>query len=246
MRDYPHLSNAPAEEAILDIRVGTDDDFDAEQFLRVHELIKDRFPQKSQIHHFQKEFQIVGASIGEKEQSLFSGYRFNSEDGRNVALFRHDGFTFSRLRPYTSWEQVTKIAYGLIELYFEARNPIEVSRVAVRYINQFDVAISIDKVGFVLTMPITVPSALDHDTLGFVSRIATHDKKTGTKSNILQSVEMTIDKTGFRVVLDIDVFRGGNFEPSLNVMRQIFEEIRGVKNDVFFGSIHEDKWGMFQ
>ncbi len=34
------------------------------------------------------------------------GYFYKSDDGKNIARFRKDGFTFSRLKPYTDWESV--------------------------------------------------------------------------------------------------------------------------------------------
>ena len=32
------------------------------------------------------------------------GFRMFGDDDRNVVQFRHDGFTFSRLRPYKDWK----------------------------------------------------------------------------------------------------------------------------------------------
>ena len=42
----------------------------------------------------------------QKAQFQVDGYVFTSADGKQVVQYRLDGFTFSRLRPYTRWEEV--------------------------------------------------------------------------------------------------------------------------------------------
>ena len=247
MTDYPHLKNAPAVEAILDLRVAMDDDFDESKLKAAHKQIKNKLPNCSEQYFIQKSFSIGDNTIDHEDINKLCGYRYASDDKLNVAQFRIDGFTYSRLKPYTSWADISNEAYQLMEKYIAIRNPTEISRIAVRYINQFVVNEPIERTGEYLTMPIALPPNLvKHEAQNFVSRISTQDQKTGTKSHILQSVDKTIGKPGFQTVLDIDVFKTGNFSPSTESVRPVFEEIRNIKNDVFFGSICENKWEIFQ
>src|SRR5258708_35248458 len=59
--------------------------------------------------------------------------------GSLVAQFRIDGFTFSKLEPYTTWEEVFAEASRLWQLYVAKAQPPEVIRVAVGCINRLRV-----------------------------------------------------------------------------------------------------------
>ena len=65
-----------------------------------------------------------------------TGYAFHSSDNKDIVQFRRDGFSFSRLAPYTAWEDVSEKTVGFWRLYLETAEPIEVTRLAIRTINR--------------------------------------------------------------------------------------------------------------
>jgi uncharacterized protein (TIGR04255 family) len=66
----------------------------------------------------------------------FQGYFWKTSDEKTIVQFRVDGFTFNRLRPYTSWTELFPQALDLWHLYSRVSRPEVITRLAVRYINR--------------------------------------------------------------------------------------------------------------
>ena len=64
-----------------------------------------------------------------------------TEREREMIQLRVDGFTFNRLKPYTSWEKIFPRAYRFWKKYLDCVEPVGVTRLATRYINALDVPI---------------------------------------------------------------------------------------------------------
>jgi len=73
-----------------------------------------------------------------------TGFRFWSPDRQQVFQVRLDGFLFSRLTPYTEWEQWQPEARRSGDRYCSVVRPRSVVRIAVRYVNR--VSIGADRV----------------------------------------------------------------------------------------------------
>lgn len=134
---YPHLGKAPIVEAVIDFRVKLSADFKLEVFHPLRTHLAEEYPgfEEQQIIE-----QIIKQEPGQGPEfstrlSGIHGHRLISKDGKNVVQLRRDGFTFSRLNPYTNWEDVFGQAWRLWEMYVETAKPLEVSRLAARYIN---------------------------------------------------------------------------------------------------------------
>src|SRR5439155_20169394 len=132
-----HLQNAPITEAIIDFRVKTRSDLRAEDLATVKDRLSNRLPKVEEMRGLQATIQVLkGQGQPPVVQDLgLQGYFFKSQDEKVISQFRIDGFTFNRLRPYTSWEDIFPQAMELWRLYLEVAKPLAVMRLAVRYIN---------------------------------------------------------------------------------------------------------------
>ena len=109
MAEVRHLNKAPITEAIIDFRVKLPSEFEVEAFLKLKKTIGDRFPKFEERKLFSSQ---IGFKKGKPqppsaEYHGIQGYFFRPEDEKNVAQFRIDGFTFSRLKPYTNWKEMS-------------------------------------------------------------------------------------------------------------------------------------------
>ena len=104
------------------------------------------------------------------------GYRYTSGDGKYIAQFKVDGFTLSRMEPYTVWEDVRSEAAKLWEIYHRVANVETITRLATRYTNVIRVPMDAPKeFGEYLTCPPEVPKDLPQAVSSFLSRIVFHD-----------------------------------------------------------------------
>ncbi|MDD5037957.1 MAG: TIGR04255 family protein [Dehalococcoidales bacterium] len=232
-----YLKNAPIQEALIDLRVRLSSGFDPKSFINVSEQLSAEYPKN-------EPRRLIAGILGVKEGKLITpedkgvqGYFFKSEDEKNIVQFRMDGFTFSRLHPYTKWETVLLEAKRLWEIYHSVASPELITRIAVRYINRLDIELPIKDFGEYLTAPPTIPASLPQEISQFLNRMVIHE---GDKTiNLVQAMEPITEKKKIGIILDIDVFKIQESGFDIEDIWSEFEQLRGIKNRVFFESITE-------
>ncbi len=239
MARHRHLKNAPIVEAIIDLRVKNPSSFRVTDFLSLKEDLKKEYPIVEDRRLVEVGGKIEGKQI---EQTIIdkgiTGYFFKTSDSKNVAQFRIDGFTFSRLSPYPEWETVLSEAKRLWGLYSIKCLPELITRIAVRYINRLDLPLPMGDFAEYLTAPPTVPVSLPQGVSQFLTRVVIHD--ADITANIVQTMISSPKADHVGIVLDIDVFNqkeDTGFEES-SIWPE-FEKLRDLKNRIFFGSITE-------
>jgi uncharacterized protein (TIGR04255 family) len=128
----PHYERAPITEALIDIRVEPSQiRFEDLQGLGTH---LDDYPVQ-ETRNFEAVTIQFGTGIAPTREQKPWSIVFRNKDNNQVAQFRVDGFTFSRLEPYQDWEHLRDEAKRLWDIYCRATEPRKILRVAVRYIN---------------------------------------------------------------------------------------------------------------
>src|SRR5881409_174705 len=114
-----HLRNAPITEALIDFRAKLPAGFRPEGFRPAAEKLRQQLPIVEEMRSMEAVLEVKQGAISTSEtsRSELRGYIFRSADGVNIAQFRTDGFTFNRLKPYTSWEEVFPRAFDLWGVY---------------------------------------------------------------------------------------------------------------------------------
>lgn len=242
MSTYPHLQNAPIREALIDIQVNPRSDLEINEMKQFHDSISADYP-KEQI---QQQFHI-SFSLGQTRKTAYTeeprGFRYESEDGKQVVQARRDGYTFSRLEKYETWENLRREAVRLWNLYKEVAKPEAVKRVAVRYINSFKVKDPLEKY---LQAPPTIPPHLSFSMQEFLTRTVVHDDTSDANAIITQGVKVIEDDGSVPLILDIDVYKVVSLEPDDKQIWSIIESFHDLKNDLFFNSITNETVEIFR
>ncbi|MDP2719618.1 MAG: TIGR04255 family protein [Dehalococcoidia bacterium] len=246
MAKHRHLKNAPLTEALIDIRVSLPSVFDPKDFLSLSNDISDKYIKSGPRQMFTAAFGVEAGIPFTKatESKGVHGYICKSGDGKDVVQFRIDGFTFSRLNPYSAWETVLSEAKRLWELYSIKCSPELITRIAVRYINKLDLPLPIKDFADYLTAPPLVPDSLPQEVSQFLTRVVIHD--ADITANIVQAMKSSLKADHLGVILDIDVFKvnENGFEES-SIWPE-FEKLRALKNRIFFKSITEKTAGLYE
>ena len=239
MLDPRHLDNAPITEAIVDFRVKARQDFDLKSFNDLRPELIAEFPKVSERRGFEAKFdmQDTGPGVPTARDLGVDGLLFHSQDGLEIAQFRVDGFTFNRLPPYTSWDQILPRAWRLWERYVAVALPEQVTRLALRYINRLEIPAPVDRLGDFLTAVPPVPPGLSYMPRAFLSRVVLEDPISGLRATLGQAVEPQVTFAYSPVILDIDAYRVRDFDPSDPAVRESLDLLHAFKNRVFFGSI---------
>lgn len=239
--EYPHLSNAPIVEAVVDFRVKLPPDFKIESFNKLCETLKTQYPrfeQQQQIQHtFRKESEKP-PEISTRMLGLHS-YQLRSEDEKNVVQLRRDGFTFSRLTPYSKWEDLYGEAWRLWRLYVDAAKPLELSRIAVRYINRLLLPLPIIDPSEYMNAPPVVAEGWPANMSAFLTRVVLHEPESEIFINVIQAAEPLPpgEQTHIPVLFDIDAYQESLLSADDVTLTDRFGRLREMKNRVFFKGI---------
>lgn len=230
MSDYPHLDNAPIREALIDFRVRLPADFSQETLRTLADAFNEEYPQVGPIHQLQGhiEFGDEGPVSIQKDPQLL-GYRLQSADGINVVQIRIDGFTFSRLAPYESWDRMVEDAWVAWQRYRQHLRPLGIERIATRFIN----GIALPPSGQLAEVFRVPPGVSDGRMEAFLFRyqLASMDGVTAIVSLA------TEDGSDASVILDIDCFVRKSFPTDTESLRRQLPKVRDAKNRIFFNAL---------
>ncbi|MFH0873215.1 MAG: TIGR04255 family protein [bacterium] len=231
------MDKAPITEALVDIRVKLGPETDLSTLQSVCALVANEYPEKRE--RIRLESKIEFKTMKSETTSGVDGYLCTSSDKKQVVQVRLDGFTFSRLTPYETWENLRKVAHRLWQLYVGATSPELVTRVALRYINRLEIPLPIRDFSDYLTAPPTIPQNLPQGLISFLTRNVIREPSLDFVAIISQSLEPVEASNVVPVILDIDVFREVQHSVGATEIWETIDQLRGFKNKIFFESITE-------
>lgn len=232
-----HLRNAPIAEAVIDFRVIRGEQVSSETFSNLGSSIGEQYAEKTPIQSFLARFGVDNGRVLDPSQTRTDlGWRYQA--GTEIAQFRVDGFTFSKIEPYTTWPQVFEEAFKLWKVYVDAARPREITRIAVRYINRMRLPI-VKSLGDYLEAPPQLPPPIPQVIREFLTRFYVVDDIRNASAVIVQALEPPMDSSLISLLLDIDAFHEGALAPNDPMLPTIFGQLRQLKNEIFFASITE-------
>jgi uncharacterized protein (TIGR04255 family) len=238
MNNWPALSKAPIVEGLIDIRVEPSilSTFDA--IKAACDDLAGEFPSRSDMHQFVAQFQYNPAQ-GLADTSLATGgaqggVLLRSIDEKWVVQFRVDGFTISRLQPYGSWDELKGKAAQLWTVYTDAAKPSKVTQIATRFINRVQIPFGESFEKIFLTNFVIGPN-LPQSVAGFLLRMAIPFEEQNAIGIVTQSLEGNNEDC----ILDLDVVSQRPDGIDNAEIWRILEQLREVKNRLFFGSVTE-------
>lgn len=243
--------NAPAREAILDIRLSpllTEPEVKEKADLLFKDLAG-LYPDRKTQRKFEEKISIneKGEKTSESASGRISGYFFWSEDKKRVVQLREDGFSFNMLAPYTDWDDFFQKAMSAWDLFRKHVDHGIISRMAIRYVNEIALPFHDPAFKFhdyILNMP-PIPPSLPQVFKGFL--LQTHvqvDKDKNVDAVITETIGPRQD--GVPVfILDIDTFIEGP-ACATEDMGACFVQLRTIKNTVFESCITDKTRSLFR
>lgn len=210
--------------------------------------LADRFPKMEDRRGLQATFAVIegkGRPPVVRDLGL-QGYFFKAADEKTVAQFRVDGFTFNRLHPYTSWEELFPLAIELWRLYSTIARPEVITRLAVRYINRIPLPPDQIKFETYLRSAPVVPPELPQYVSSFLTRVTIHDPALDIAAHIAQALETDESGRHRAVIFDIDAFKQGEFAIDDPAIEETLKRLREFKNLIFFNSLTEETLRQFE
>ena len=235
---FAHLGASPIVEAVIDIIVKPAERLD-------ESVVRSSIEPQLEAYTFldsQQEFNHK-VTIGPEHvptqtvTNTWKGIRFQSPDGKTTIQFNRDGLNFSRLAPYQSWDQFFYEAMHSWRIYSEIARPDEIVRLGVRFINRIELPLGDGSFEKYINPAPQSPQGIDLPFYGFLYQEMLAVPGHPYAINLTRTIQAPQDSKGFAVIIDIDVF---TIQPGVITVGDIersLEEMRWLKDKVFFGSV---------
>jgi uncharacterized protein (TIGR04255 family) len=180
----------------------------------------------------QVEIRVEGASasFGQKESSPH-GLRFGSIDELYAVQFNRDGFVFSRIERYDTWEVFRAECRRVWEIYSRISGVTDVSSYAVRYINKLYIPLEEDSEQYVNIfpkLPAGIPNLISESFMRLGLPI------DSPKGKLLhQQILLPPERDGFSALLLDNLFQFPAIGLTQKEIWAQLEEVRQVKDFYF-------------
>jgi uncharacterized protein (TIGR04255 family) len=237
---FPHLTKAPIVEAVIDFRALPTVPCEQSQFETYFRKEFSEFP-AFQVHN--KLNYHLKAQAGKHPEtvqptSLWQGLAFHSSDKLRIAQCQRDGFSLSRLPSYPKWEEFVTEAMSLWGKYAALTKPVEILRIGVRFINRIPISAQAGNLSEYL---MNAPKSWDSFPIPFASFVHSDTFSVPDTNYLihvvraLQPPDPTSDLPA--IILDTDVSTRTPSPIDTNALEGKLQEMRWLKNKVFFASI---------
>lgn len=253
---HPHLNKAPIKEAVIQILVAPSDTYNQDLPTRFIEAEKKHYPtiagqRETVIQLISGKDGNDGTAPGITDKGL-NGYRLSSADGLNIIQLYKDRFSYSRLEPYLSWNELSTEMRRLWGVYVGIFGPKSVKGVSVRYINQFMLPPSMKDFEDYLECVPNIPRNLPQSFASFYVNYQLPDPDSHAIANVRLLFEGVKYQNGSKepllpIVLDTDTFLPFEEKPdNTEGIWTRFAQLHGFKNEIFFSIVKEAALEMFQ
>jgi uncharacterized protein (TIGR04255 family) len=232
---FPQLTRPPLREALVDIRLR-----EMLPATWVERLENEDFgnftnpqPMKQSAFKLMVPKDEPARALVDSDQPF--GRRYNSKDETRVLQVRRNGMTLSILKNYANWDALRDSARASWERYLEISGPVDVDRLAVRYINAIEIAAGDDYDKYLTTGP-RIPRDLPQIVSNFIQRVEIPFTKEEATAIITQTLGQPVGGQG-SVILDIDVFCQCALKGTSQDVWSTLDNLRDIANGIFFSSV---------
>jgi uncharacterized protein (TIGR04255 family) len=247
---FENLPRAPIVEAVIEIRARATKSLEETSLRTAIEPELAGYVFLDSLREFHSEVKLEGGKppIQKVSDAGWKGVRFRSSDEKHIAQFNRDGFVFSRLEPYLTWEELESEGKRLWNIYKDFAQPVEIQRLGLRFINRIKLPPGeLLFENYIQPAP-SSPHGLELPFHGFMHKDTLGVPGHPYAINVIRTIQQLnggVDG-GVALILDIDVFTTQGFDLDNTVLQRRLLEMRWLKNKVFFGSITAKALEMFR
>lgn len=244
-----HYRRAPIIEATISLGTVPPTNLTAESLIEIHDSVKERYPNVVEEYFYAGEVSVpaIGEPPEHEDTHGHIGYSFSDLNQQRTLRVTVDGFDFSIGQPYDRWQPFRDEALELWEIFKGVSGAMEISRVALRYINRIDIpntglARMEDYFKVYLEIPEGWPGGTSLTNFFVQFRVPQPDLDCDLVVN--HAPVPSPESNMVSVMLDFELFKEF-YAPPLQISEdaeawQLLEKLRKRKNDVFNASITEE------
>lgn len=231
--NFPNLAAAPIVEAVLHWQAMATKEYQEAELLKE---MQTSFPGYTSTNQHNLEAGLSGTPQGMefKQRKAWQGVRLtkfkDDEQPKYVCQFLRQGIVFSRLAPYTKWEDFASEGRKFWDKHCELGQPIEVARLHVRFISQIGID-SIDEIENYIDKVCAPVASLGLSANQYYHQDTIQLTNQPYVIKVVRAVQPNAEHES-NLIVDITVSTAVSCE--LDEVDDKLKDLRFIKNKVFF------------
>lgn len=214
-----------------------------EDFIKFDNILRRDFPNRN--NQIEANINIPGTTgiplgkspiTGGYTEARMKRYVYFTKDQKTKLTISNGEITYIAEGLYEGWEAFKTAGEKYLELFEPILNRLVITRTSIRFINQF-IFTDFDDPSIYFNTLVSSNSEdkqLPYPLIKYGFKL-TLDVREGVYSIINQNADKLSDK--FIYIFDIDVLNRNNLIFDINSIDDVLEDLREIKNNIFFSSI---------
>ncbi len=236
---FPRLDHAPIVEAVIQFSAPPTKNVEPAQ---LKERLSQLFPTCKITDQLQVEAGFSGSPAGMalSQRTHWDGLRIATGDERHICQWKHSRLIVSRLAPYRTWENFLTATLPFWEAYREVHAPEVIENIGVRFISQIEIKQNQRISDFVAKTPPPLKG------LGLRSESFFHQDTIPVPGHpyeirLIRTMQRSVETGDAKSILIVDIDVSTTAATLFNELDQSLQELRFLKNKVFFAYMKDAK-----
>jgi len=234
---WQKLDNPPVVLAVMEIKFQLKSDIDISFLKKNDSKILTDYPKRTD--NFTGNINLPVPSDGISTAQVSSkqiGYTYLNKSKSKKIVISKENSIFAIEGKYPGWDDFKKEGINIIENFKQVLDLSLITRVSIRFINKLILTNSNRPEDYFNTLITAREGTTENSVNSYYIKYTTHKPNSKIRTNVIQSLEENKeDKYSF--VFDIDVLCHNNIEYSDLKLDEKLEEIRDIKNSIFFKNL---------
>lgn len=236
---WPSLAKPPVVTAIFQLKFDNGS-VKVEDYLKYDNVLKRDFPLRSE--NIESSLSLGPATkipLGKAQVSGVTntrrtGYVYFTTDQKEKFSLSECDITYTTEKPYEGWEMFKEKVRKMLKTLEPIMENVTVRRTSIRFINQFKFDEFDDPTVYFNSQVFSTDGAMPYPLMKYGFRL-TYDIEEGIYAIVNQNAEHLPEK--FVYIFDIDVLNRNNLLFELNTLDETIEDLREIKNKIFFENV---------
>ncbi|MEZ4758766.1 MAG: TIGR04255 family protein [Flavobacteriales bacterium] len=239
--EFEHLKKAPIISAIAQIRVNYGIEFKDFPIESLARRLQKVYPKVNR--NWSGDIEILESEVGKDQVSLqnkrLNGVKFYNEEGEEVFSVFNDLINLEIRSDYKKFEDFIDTFLPKVDMILELVPTAVFQSSSLRYINKIDVNEEVkrteDYFKVYLTSTDDFPVGISEYNFSYVSRLSDQNMFY----RLIHAMAPVRINGEYSFLLDIDVHKKIDSANDPKLLRQTFDDLRNLKNQVFFSVLTE-------
>lgn len=238
---WPILKSPPVILAIFQLKFIHTDNNELDKIITNDKNIRTKFPLRHDNYHANIGIQgtpVQGISmIKAKADTKINSYIYSTPDQKKKLIIDHESISFTDESPYQGWDAFKAEVEICLHLLYNQLKDALVNRTSIRFVNKFSFDAFSNPLEY-FSKTISSESDIIYPLVKYAFKLQVQVQNTDIAAIVNHALEPNATNN-FDYFLDIDVLDYRQIKFDLSMVNGQMEEIREVKNKIFFDTIKQ-------